>query len=117
PRMKYDLESISLEELQTRESMKWTAFPPEVLPAFVAEMDFPLADPVKTALTAAVARGDTGYANAPASGLGDAFAGFARRRWNWEVDPGQVHATTDVVHGLTALLEVLIEPGDGVILN
>ncbi|MDQ2622065.1 MAG: aminotransferase class I/II-fold pyridoxal phosphate-dependent enzyme [Actinomycetota bacterium] len=115
--MTYDLESASFAELQARESMKWSAFPPEVLPAFVAEMDFPLAEPVKAALSAAIERGDTGYANAPASGLGDAFAAFAMRRWSWTVDPAQVHATSDVVHGLTALLEVTIEPGDGVIVN
>lgn len=115
--MKYDLESISLASLQARESVKWTAYPPEVLPAFVAEMDFPLAEPVRSALASAIERGDTGYANAAAAGLGEAFSGFAKRRWNWEVDPADVHATTDVVRGLTELLAVLIEPGDGVIVN
>ncbi len=115
--MRYDLESTSLEQLRSRESVKWTAYPPDVLPAFVAEMDFPLAEPVKRALGAAIERGDTGYSNAPASGLGDTFAGFASRRWGWAVDPAQVSATSDVVHGLTALLRVLIEPGDGVVVN
>lgn len=115
--MNGDLDPIPLEELRLRESAKWSTYPPDVLPAFVAEMDFPLAAPVRRALTGAIERGDTGYANAPASGLGAAFSRFAVRRWSWKVDPEQVSATTDVVHGLTVLLRALIEPGDGVILN
>lgn len=115
--MRRELDSIPLERLRERESLKWTSFPPEVLPAFVAEMDFPLAEPVERALVEAVRRGDTGYANAPASGLDAAFAGFAERRWGWRVDPARVAATIDVVHGLTVLLRALIEPGDGVVLT
>ncbi len=115
--MRYELESIPLEWLRSRESIKWTTHPPEVLPAFVAEMDFPLADPIKRALASAIERGDTGYANPAASGLGAAFTAFASRRWGWDVDPEQVHTTSDVVHGLTALLRSLIDPGDGVIVN
>lgn len=113
----YDLTDLPLELLRERRSAKWTTYPPEVLPAFVAEMDFPLADPVKEALLQAIRRDDTGYANAPASGLAEAFAGFAERRFGWRLDPGQVTATGDVVGGLKALLRVVTDPGDRVIIN
>lgn len=113
----YNLTDISLERLRQRRSAKWTSFPEDVLPAFVAEMDFPLARPVKEALIEAVEIDDTGYANAPESGLAEAFAGFARRRWSWEVDPGQVTATTDVVGGLRALLDLVTGPLEGVVIN
>ena len=36
-------EDLSLDELRRHRNYKWRAFPPDVLPAFVAEMDFPLA--------------------------------------------------------------------------
>ncbi|MGN6197967.1 MAG: aspartate aminotransferase, partial [Humibacter sp.] len=35
----------SLDQLRTRTSEKWTAYPSDVLPLFVAESDFPLAEP------------------------------------------------------------------------
>ena len=101
----YNFTDLSLDRLRRRRSAKWTFWPDDVLPAFVAEMDFPLARPVKEALVQAIELDDTGYSNASASGLADAFAAFADRRFGWEVDPEQVTATTDVVGGLRALLD------------
>lgn len=113
----YNLTDLPLESLRERSSAKWSSYPPDVIPAFVAEMDFPLADPVKEALIGAVKRSDTGYANAPESGLPEAFARFAERRFDWEVDPDQVTATTDVVGGLRALLDLVTGPLESVIIN
>lgn len=113
----YNLTDIPLERLRERRSAKWTTYPADVLPAFVAEMDFPLADPVKEALVEAIGRDDTGYANAQASNLAAAFTEFAGRRFDWEVNPELVTATGDVVSGLKALLGLLTEPGDRVIIN
>jgi cysteine-S-conjugate beta-lyase len=101
----------------TRGSAKWTTYPPDVLPAWVAEMDFPLAEPVKAALGAAVANDDAGYLGARPEGLIEAFAGFAARRLGWTVDPAQVRPVTDVMVGVEELLAVLTEPGAGVVIN
>jgi len=116
-RESYNLTDIPLERLRRRRSAKWTYWPADVLPAFVAEMDFPLADPVKKALVEAIELDDTGYSNPSGSGLAETFAVFARRRFAWEVDPGQVTATSDVVGGLRALLELAAGPREGVIIN
>lgn len=113
----YNLTDIPLERLRERRSAKWTTHPADVLPAFVAEMDFPLADPVKEALVEAIRRDDTGYANPAASDLAKSFAGFTARRFGWEVDPELVTATGDVVSGLKSLLGLLTSPGDRVIIN
>ena len=114
---KYNFTDLSLDRLRRRRSAKWTFWPDDVLPAFVAEMDFPLARPVKEALVQAIELDDTGYSNASASGLADAFAAFADRRFGWEVDPEQVTATTDVVGGLRALLDLATGPLEQVIIN
>lgn len=111
------LTELSLEGLRERRSVKWTQYPPDVLPAWVAEMDFPLAPPVGEALAAAITRDDTGYSNPEASSLAEAFAGFAARRLGWSVEPEGVIACSDVVAGLTELLRVLTDPGDAVIIN
>jgi cysteine-S-conjugate beta-lyase len=111
-----ELTEIPLERLRRRRSAKW-AMHPEALPAWVAEMDFPLAAPVKRALVEAIELDDCGYAAPPEFGLGEAFAAFAAARLGWEVDPAAVTATPNVVAALTAVLAAVTEPGDRVVIN
>ncbi|TFD17814.1 MalY/PatB family protein [Cryobacterium sp. TMT2-23] len=111
-----DVAADPLSFLRERTSMKWRSYPPDVLPLFVAEMDFPLAEPIQDALVAAVRRSDTGYI-APANGLGAAFSGFAGRRWGWRVDPEQVTSTTDVSVAIVETLRLRIRPGDAVVIT
>jgi cystathionine beta-lyase len=103
--------------LRERGSAKWAAYPPDVLPAWVAEMDFPLAEPVKAALHSAIERDDTGYLGSDLLGVPDAFAAFAERRLGWSVDPEQVSVATDVMVGIEELLQVVTAPGAGVIVT
>ena len=58
-----DFDGLSIAELRKRRSAKCTMFPPDVLPAWVAEMDFPLADAVRNALLDSIEHDDCGYAN------------------------------------------------------
>jgi cysteine-S-conjugate beta-lyase len=109
------LTELSLERLRRRRSIKWSRYADDVLPAWVAEMDFPLAAPVKRALAEAIELGDCGYPN-PAP-LGEAFAGFAQRRHGWKVEPAAVSPAADVVGALTAVLKEVAEPGDRVVVN
>ena len=111
------LTELELADLRRRRSAKWATYPEDVLPAWVAEMDFPLAPPVAAALSAAVADGDTGYAAPAALGLGEAFSAFAAARLGWEVDPAAVSPAPDVVAAIAALLATLAEPGDAVVIN
>jgi cystathionine beta-lyase len=112
-----ELTELSLEKLRLRRSAKWRYFDPDVLPAFVAEMDFPLAPAVKIALAEAVELDDTGYGYPAGLGLAEAFAEFAKERLDWEVDPAGVSAAPDVVNAITSLLRVIAVPGDRVVIN
>jgi cystathionine beta-lyase len=112
-----ELTELPIERLRLRRSAKWARYPDDVLPAWVAEMDFPLAGPVKRALAEAVELDDCGYAYPAGLGLAEAFAGFAERRMGWEVDPAAVSPSSDVVGAITALLRALTEPGDAVVIN
>ena len=40
--MRNGFEDLDLDRLRRRHSEKWRLYPPDVLPAFIAEMDFPL---------------------------------------------------------------------------
>jgi cystathionine beta-lyase len=101
--------------LRRRRSAKWTHFGSEVLPAWVAEMDFPLADPIRKALHEAIELGDSGYASP--IGLGEAFKSFARSTWNWNVAAADVHLVADVVTGIIEVLRVATTKGDGVVIE
>jgi cystathionine beta-lyase len=109
------LTELPLERLRRRRSVKWNRYPEDVLPTWVAEMDFPLAAPVKRALTKAIELDDCGYPD-PVE-LGEAFAEFAQQRHGWKVDPAVVSPSPDVVGALTAVLNEVTEPGDSVVIN
>jgi cysteine-S-conjugate beta-lyase len=109
------LGDCSLEALRQRRSMKWTRYPAEVLPAWVAEMDFDLAEPIKDAVREAVDIGDCGYPNA--LGLGDAYAGFAGERFGWAPDPRHVFAAPDVMTGIIEVMHEVTPHGSGIVIN
>ena len=109
------LGSCSLAELRQRKSFKWRTFPPDVLPAFVAEMDFTLAEPITEAVTAALALGDSGYAHM--GELGEAFARFAAGRFGWRPDLARMFAIPDVMTGLAEVVEAITPPGAGIVVN
>ena len=91
-----EVHADSLDQLRARTSEKWLAYPADVLPLFVAEMDYPLAPVVADAMVDRIRASDTGYVSS-SLGVGTAFAGFASRRWGWDVDPAAVMTTTDEV--------------------
>ncbi len=92
--------------------LKWGTVDPDVIPAWVAEMDYALAPVVSEALQRAVADGVTGYpVFEDNTGLGGALAGFAQRHWGWQVDPPLVQPVSDVTAGIRVALDVLSDPG------
>ena len=106
----------NLAELHTHRSEKWRGFPQDVLPLPVAEMDFPVAEPIKAILTEMVAHSDLGYLG-PIPELGLGFKKFAAERWNWTVDEKQVRAATDVGVAVVEILRVLTQPGDSILIS
>jgi cystathionine beta-lyase len=111
-----DWDAADLETLRQRASYKWATFGPDVIPAFIAEMDYPLAPPIAAALGAAVAASDTGYSQ-PAGELAEAFAGFAAQRHGWSVAPEAVYTVPDVMVGVIELLRRVVDPGAGVVIT
>jgi cystathionine beta-lyase len=110
------VQAESLDNLRKRTSEKWVEYPADVLPLFVAEMDYPLAPVISDALIERIRLSDTGYVASPLP-VGEAFSGFAHRRWHWDVDPASVRTTTDVSVCIVESLRRAIAPGDGVVIN
>ena len=112
----HSVSAPNLAELHTHRSEKWRGFPADVLPLPVAEMDYPVAQPIRDLLAEMVAKSDLGYLGAIPE-LGKGFAHFAGTRWNWEVDPVQVRVATDVGVAVVEILRVFTKPGDSILLS
>jgi cystathionine beta-lyase len=111
------VEADPLGSLRRRSSEKWGTFPEDVLPMFVAEMDFPLAPEIKAALREAIEIGDTGYINPHDSRAAAAFAGFASDAWGWSPPVRRMGVTTDVSVVIVESLRRLVPAGGGVIIT
>jgi cystathionine beta-lyase len=109
------LGTCSLAELAERKSFKWRSYPPDVLPAFVAEMDFTAAAEIGEAIRAALAIGDTGYSHI--GELGEAFADFAGRRLGWTPRSDWVFAVPDVMTGIVEVLLATTPHDSGIVIN
>ncbi len=109
------LGTCSLPDLRRRTGFKWRTHPGDVLPAFVAEMDFDLAGPVKQAVVDAMTSGDCGYAHR--GRLGEAFAEYAAARLGWAPDPALVYPIPDVMTGLAEVVAAVTPPGSGIVIN
>lgn len=107
---------LTVDELRARRGGKWRMHPPEVLPAFVADMDFRVAPAIQDAITQFVDSQDYGYGRmTDPLALFEAFSAWMARRHRWRPDPALTRANTDVVQGLFATIVAFSEPGDGVI--
>jgi cystathionine beta-lyase len=99
------------------DGLKWSAVEPDVIPAWIADMDLPTAPAVIEALRRRAA-GDLGYPSwllEPNAGpLAEVFAERMTAKYAWEPDPSLVRAFSDLNQALQVLLQIWTEPGDGV---
>jgi len=98
-----------------RTSVKWVAYPSDVLPLWVAEMDVAPCPAVVEAVSAAVRRGDTGYGWSPRYAA--AVARYASDAWGWEIDASAAMIVPDVMIGAAELLRLLTDAGGPVVVS
>lgn len=98
-----ELFDISDEQLRSRASLKWSTMEPDVLPAWVAEMDVRLAPAITQTLQNALSRNDAGYPGT-GDGLTTAFSDFARDRWDWHIDPEHISIHIDAATAASKLM-------------
>ena len=111
------MESIdSFGNFANRSSSKWRRFAPDVMPMHVAEMDFEIAEVIREQLIDFTNRSDLGYLG-PIPELAEAFEGFAKKRWGWEIEKESLRVATDVGVAAVEVLRALTSPGDRVLLN
>jgi cystathionine beta-lyase len=88
----------------------------DVLPMWVADMDFRAPEPVIEALEARARHGVFGYTARPAA-LYEAVVGWFERRYGWRIEREWILATPGVVPALDLAIEAYTAPEDGVIIQ
>ena len=111
-------DDLDLSQLRRRRGEKWTTYPADVLPAWVADMDFPVCEPIQQLLAERFALSDLGYPSDRAiQSVKEIFAARAIERFDWIIEPRRIELLTDVVQGLYASLLTLSEPGEAAIVQ
>src|SRR6185312_11889906 len=100
---------------------KWDVAPrvsgidaPDMIPMWVADMDFAAPPGVTQALQAEVTLATHGY-YADTGSWAAALAEWVARRYSWRVDPAWVSPTPGIVSGLGLILQAVSAPGDEVV--
>ena len=113
-----DLDAVRPADRHPSRGEKWSLYPEDVLPLWVADMDFPVAEPIRRTLRRAVERSDLGYPIHPApTDIQEITATRMRERFGWRIEPGHVEVLCDVVQGLAVSLLQFAEAGEGAIVQ
>jgi cystathionine beta-lyase len=97
-------------------SIKWQKYPQDVLPLWVADMDFAAPEPVLEALRQTVEHGIFGY-EFPTKELYEIVAGRMEKLYGWIVAPETITATPGVIAGFNAAARTVCEAGQGILVQ
>jgi cystathionine beta-lyase len=112
--MAYDFNRVI--ERRGTNSIKWQHFPQDVLPLWVADMDFAAPEPVIAALRSKVDHGVFGY-ESPSMQLLETVADRMQRLYGWQVSPASILATPGVVAGFNAAACTVCASGEGLLVQ
>lgn len=112
--MKYDFDEII--PRRGTNSYKWDSAQEDVLPMWVADMDFRTAPAVVDALRKRVEHGIFGYTKVP-SAYYEAVTGWFAHRHGWQIGKDWIIYTSGVVPALSAVIKALTVPGDRVLVQ
>lgn len=111
------IDALTPADLRAVGSRKWTTGGQDDLGAFIAEMDFGVAQPVADAIERLVTSGNTGYVPYwMDTEFSTACAEFQQLNYGWQVDPANVHSVSDVLKVMDIALDYFVRPGGSVIL-
>ena len=106
----------SINELFGRVGIKWNRYGKEVIPAWVADMDFPPAEVIADELRSFLAVGDWGYVDPDThQRVLEAGRAWYLDRHGWAPDVGTSRVVLDVMQAVAACIQAFTSPGEGVI--
>jgi cystathionine beta-lyase len=110
----YDFDRVI--DRRPTDSNKWNKYPPDVLPLWVADMDFRSPEPVIAALRERVEQGFFGYGSDRPE-FYDVFQDRLQKRYGWRVEREAILVQPGVIPGFNLACRAVTSPGDGVLLQ
>lgn len=112
--MRYDFDNCP--DRRLTESEKWRRYPPDVLPLWVADMDFVSPEPVIRALRQRVEHGVFGYPHEPPE-LREMIVARLAERYRWHIQPDDIVFVPGVIRGFNLAAHTVAGPGTGVLIQ
>ncbi|HEX4994162.1 MAG TPA: MalY/PatB family protein [Methylomirabilota bacterium] len=112
--MSYDFDRVI--DRRATSSNKWRKYPADVLPLWVADMDFASPEPVVRALRERVEHGVYGYGFEEPE-FAQVFVDRLQKRYGWKVSPEAVVMIPGVIPGFNVACHALTKPGDGLLMQ
>lgn len=112
--MKYDFDSVF--DRTGTESAKWHRYPPDVLPMFVADMDFRSPDVIIRALKDRVTHGFFGYGQEQPQFF-ELVASRVRKRYGWDVPVDSIVLVPGVINGFNLAVKAVTSPGESILMH
>jgi cystathionine beta-lyase len=109
----YDFDHVI--DRRSSSSVKWNHFPGEVIPMWVADMDFKAPEPVLRALHERVAHGVFGY-ELPSPRLSETISAWLDKRYAWHVQPDEIVFLPGVVSALNLACRAFGHAGDAAVI-
>ncbi len=94
--------------------IKWNLYKKDILPMWVADMDFPAPKPILDALHKQLDQGVLGYEWANGTQLPKVVANRMERLYKWKVQPEAVLTVTGIVSGYSVAVRAFCSPKKGV---
>ncbi len=119
--VKDQFDALRIADLAARTGFKWsryTANGSAILPAWVADMDFPIAEPIRRVVQRLVDRSDLGYCEPPDIGdLPEIFGQRMEEQLGWTVAPERIRFLVNALQGLDLSVLLSSEKGEGVVIQ
>ncbi|MFA9398216.1 MAG: MalY/PatB family protein [Clostridiaceae bacterium] len=112
--MKYDFDKIT--DRHNTNSVKWDLGEKDIIPMWVADMDFQVSKPVKDALMKVVEHGVFGYSFCQDKYY-DAIINWQKNRNQWNVSKDWIIYSPGIVPAVNILIRALTQTGDKVIVQ
>ncbi len=112
--MRYDFDQVR--ERRGTDSVKWRRYGEDVIPLWVADMDFISAEPITQALHQRIEHAIFGYTH-PLEELCGAIQKRLKESYQWEIQTEEVHFLPGIVTGLNLFFHAFAAPGEGVLVQ
>ncbi len=118
--MRYDFDHVP--DRRPTDSIKWNKYHEDVIPLWVADMDYTVAEPIQNALRVRIEHGVYGYPDTHSSlgmisDLRDVLVERMQSLYHWQISPDELLFLPGVITGLNLTCHAMAAPGGNVLVQ